>query len=141
MVLGVSERMTISGMEPPPCSLFCIRRPVGSCVSVMPNRHRASEFLAFLKGVEGHVPRTLMCISLWTTIPRTSAEEVRKWLAQRTHRYVHCTPTSSSWINHIERWFAELTRKQLKRGVYRSVAALEKDIMECIAAHNGHPKP
>ena len=68
-------------------------------------------------------------------------EKVRNWLARRRHWHVHFTPTSASWINQVERWFAELTRKKLQRGVHRSVAELNADIMSFIDAHNEKPKP
>ena len=66
---------------------------------------------------------------------------VRAWLARRPHYHVHFTPTSASWINQIERWFAELTRKQLRRGVHTSTSQLEQDIHSFIERHNENPKP
>jgi transposase len=66
---------------------------------------------------------------------------VRAWLARRSHYHVHFTPTSASWINQVERWFAELTRKQLQRGVHCSTAQLEADILTFIDRHNENPKP
>ena len=66
---------------------------------------------------------------------------VRNWLARRPHYHVHFTPTSASWINQVERWFAELTRKQLRRGVQTSIRQLENDIRAFIERHNDHPKP
>jgi transposase len=66
---------------------------------------------------------------------------IRAWLARRSHWHVHFTPTSASWINQVERRFAELTRKQLQRGVHRSTAELEADIAAFIAANNENPKP
>jgi hypothetical protein len=66
---------------------------------------------------------------------------VKPWLARRPHWHVHFTPTSGSWINPVERSFAELTRKQLQRGVHRSVAQLEADIRAFIERHNDNPKP
>jgi hypothetical protein len=62
-------------------------------------------------------------------------------VARRPHYHVHFTPTSASWINWVERWFAELTRKQLRRGVHRSITALEADIRNFIDRHNENPKP
>jgi transposase len=67
--------------------------------------------------------------------------KVKAWLARRPHWHVHFTPTSASWINQVERWFAELTRKQLQRGVHRSTAELEADICAFIKAHNENPAP
>ena len=66
---------------------------------------------------------------------------VKAWLARRPHWHVHLTPTSASWINQVERWFAELTRKQLQRGVHTSTRQLEADIRAFIEKHNEDPKP
>ncbi len=67
--------------------------------------------------------------------------KVKIWLARRPHWQVHFTPTSASWINQVERWFAELTRKMIKRGVHRTIAELEGDIQTFIEAHNENLKP
>lgn len=67
--------------------------------------------------------------------------KIEAWLARRPHWHVCFTPTSVSWIKQVERWFAELTRKQFQRGVHRSTTELEKDITSFIEAHNGNPKP
>lgn len=66
---------------------------------------------------------------------------MKAWLARRPHYHVHFTPTSASWINQVERWFAELTRKQLRRGIHTSTAQLETDIRLFIEWHNENPKP
>ena len=66
---------------------------------------------------------------------------VRSWLARRSRYHVHFTPTSASWINQVERWFAELTRKQLRRGVHTSTGQLESDIRNFIERHNENPRP
>lgn len=67
--------------------------------------------------------------------------KIKAWLARRPHWHVHFTPTSASWINQVERWFAELTRKQVQRGVHRSTTELEADIVAFINTHNENPKP
>ncbi|MFK4492260.1 transposase [Bradyrhizobium sp. USDA 336] len=67
--------------------------------------------------------------------------KIKAWLARRPHYHVHFTPTSASWINQVERWFAELTRKQIQRGVHTSVRQLEADIRTFIELHNKNPKP
>lgn len=67
--------------------------------------------------------------------------KVKAWLARRPHWHIHFTPTSASWINQVERWFAELTCKQLQRGGHRSVAELERDIATFMNFHNENPKP
>ncbi|MFF2134098.1 transposase, partial [Streptomyces olivochromogenes] len=66
---------------------------------------------------------------------------IKKWLLAHPRFHLHFTPTGSSWLNLVERWFAELTNKQIRRGVHRSVQALEKDIRNWIAAWNTDPKP
>ncbi|MQV83431.1 IS630 family transposase, partial [Sinorhizobium medicae] len=66
---------------------------------------------------------------------------VKNWLMRRPRYHVHFTPTSASWINQVERWFAELTRKQLRRGVHTSTMQLEADIRSFIERHNQIPKP
>ena len=66
---------------------------------------------------------------------------IKAWLARRPNYHVHFTPTSASWINQVERWFAELTRKQLRRGVHTSIKQLEADIHSFIERHNENPKP
>lgn len=66
---------------------------------------------------------------------------IKKWLLAHPHFHLHFTPTSSSWLNLVERWFAELTQKKLKRGVHRSVQALERDIRSWLADWNDNPRP
>jgi hypothetical protein len=66
---------------------------------------------------------------------------IRNWFAKRPRFHLHFTPTYASWINLVERWFAEITNKRLRRGVFRSVKELEAAIREYIEAHNAHPKP
>src|SRR3546814_6559013 len=78
----------------------------------------------------------------YTTLYRSTHKtpKIKAWLARRPHWHAHFTPTSASWINQVKRWFAELTRKQLQRGVHRSTAELETDITAFIAAHNENHK-
>ena len=66
---------------------------------------------------------------------------IRNWFAKRPRFHVHFTPTYGSWLNLVERWFAELTNKQLRRGVHRSVTQLKMAIRAFIDAHHAHPKP
>jgi transposase len=67
--------------------------------------------------------------------------KIKAWLARRPHYHVHFTPTSASWINQVERWLADLTRKRLRRGVHTSVRQLQVDIRTFIDRHNENPKP
>jgi transposase len=66
---------------------------------------------------------------------------IRNWLAKRPRWHVHLTPTSSSWLNQVERFFALITERKIRRGIYRSVAALRADITSFIERHNADPRP
>jgi transposase len=66
---------------------------------------------------------------------------IRNWLAKRPRWHVHLTPTSSSWLNQVERFFALITERKIRRGIYHSVAALRTDIKSFIELHNANPKP
>ena len=104
-------------------------------------RPRATEFLDFLKQIDTSVPGGLDVHIVMDNYATHKTPMIRAWLARRPHWHVPFTPTSGSWINQVERWFAELTRKQIQRGVHRSVAQLEADIRSFIARHNDNPKP
>ncbi len=110
---------------------------IGKCYP----RHRAAEFLKFLREIEAAVPDDLDIHLVMDNYATHKTPKVKAWLARRPNWHVHFPPTSASWLNQIERWFAELTRKQIQRGVHRSVAELEADIMAFIDAHNDDPKP
>ena len=112
-------------------------RVIGKCY----RRHRAREFLDFLKEIDRHVPEGLDLHIVMDNYATHKTAAVKAWLARRAHWHVHFTPTSASWINQVERWFAELTRKQLQRGVHTSTRQLEADIRAFIEQHNEDPKP
>ncbi len=102
---------------------------------------RAKEFLDFLKEIDRRLPEKQEVHLVMDNYATHKTAQVRDWLARRPHWYIHFTPTSASWINQVERWFIELTRKQLQRGVHRSTEELEKDILNFIECHNENPKP
>jgi transposase len=104
-------------------------------------RHRAVEFRQFLDAIDAAVPRKLDVHLIMDNYATHKTALIRNWLAKRPRFHVHFTPTYSSWLNLVERWFAELTNKQLRRGVHRSVAQLETAIREFIDAHQANPKP
>ena len=128
MLPGIPERRTHDYKRNGTTSLFAaLDVATGSVIGKCYRRHRAREFLDFLKVIDRNVPDGL---------------DIHKaWLARRPHWHVHFTPTSASWINQVERWFAELTRKQLQRGVHRSTLQLEADIRAFIETHNENPRP
>src|SRR3546814_6188366 len=88
-------------------------------------RHRATEFLDFLKRIDAAIPKGPDVHLVMDNYATHKTPKIKAWLARRPHWHAHFTPTSASWINQVERWFAELTRKQLQRGVHRSTAELE----------------
>lgn len=110
---------------------------IGKCYS----RHRATEFRKFLDEIEAAVPRGLDVHLVMDNYATHKAPPIRNWLAKRPRWRVHLTPTSSSWLNQVERFFALITDKKIRRGIYRSVQALRVDIMDFISHHNANPKP
>jgi transposase len=104
-------------------------------------RHRSVEFRQFLDAVDAAVPKKLAVHLIMDNYGTHKTALIRNWLAKRPRFHVHFTPTYGSWLNLVERWFAELTNKQLRRGAHRSVAQLETAIREFIEAHHANPKP
>jgi len=104
-------------------------------------RHRATEFRRFLDEIEANVPRDLDVHLVMDNYATHKTPLIRNWLARRPRWHVHLTPTSSSWLNQVERFFALLTDKQIRRGIHRSVVALQDAINGFIQLHNANPKP
>jgi transposase len=113
----------------------------GAVISKCMPRHRAGEFRKFLDEIERNVPRGFDIHVVMDNASSHKTKAIRDWFAKRPRWHVHFTPTSSSWINQIERFFALLAEKQIKRGAHRSVKALIKDIETFIERHNADPKP
>ena len=112
-------------------------RVIGKCFP----RHRAAEFRRFLDEIEANVPRGTEVHLVMDNYATHKAPLVRDWLNRRPRWHVHLTPTSSSWLNQVERFFALLTDKQIRRGVHRSVNDLRAAIQEFLDQHNADPKP
>jgi transposase len=110
---------------------------IGKCYG----RHRAAEFRKFLDEIEKNVPAGLDVHLVMDNYATHKTPRVRSWLAKRPRWHVHLTPTSASWLNQVERFFALITERRIRRGVYRSIVALRADIMAFIAHHNAQPKP
>jgi transposase len=104
-------------------------------------RHRSSEFRQFLDVIEANVPADLEVHIIMDNYGTHKTAIIRKWFAKRPQFHVHFTPTYGSWINLVERWFAEITNQRIRRGVFRSVQELEAAIREYIDMHNENPKP
>jgi len=110
---------------------------IGKCFP----RHRAAEFRRFLDEIEANVPKNLDVHLVMDNYATHKTQLIRDWLAKRPRWHVHLTPTSSSWLNQVERFFALLTDKKIRRGVHRSVEELKADIAAFIDRHNDDPKP
>ena len=142
MMPGVPERRTHNYVRHGTTSLFAaLDVATGFVIGKCYKRHRTAEFLGFLKEIDRRVPGDLEIHIVMDNYATHKAPPIRTWLARRPRYHVHFTPTSASWINQVERWFAELTRKQLQRGVHTSVGQLEADIAAFVEAHNADPKP
>jgi transposase len=110
---------------------------IGKCYG----RHRAREFRKFLDQIEANVPKDLEVHLIWDNYATHKTPLIRNWLVKRPRWHVHLTPTSASWLNQVERFFALITERKIRRGIYRSVAALRADIASFIERHNRDPKP
>ena len=110
---------------------------IGSCLP----RHRHTEFLRFLKIIDAEVPTGLEVHLILDNYATRKHANVVAWLAKHPRFRLHFTPTSSSWLNLVERWFRELTDKALRRGVFHSVPDLITAIEAYLTAHNDEPKP
>ena len=142
MMPGVPERRTHSYVRHGTTSLFAaLDMASGFVIGKCYKRHRAAEFLDFLKKIDASVPDGLDIHIVMDNYATHKTAVIKAWLARRPHYHVHFTPTSASWINQVERWFAELTRKQIRRGVHTSTRRLETDIRAFIDRHNENPKP
>ena len=142
MMPGVAERRTHNYVRHGTTSLFAaLDVASGFVIGKCYKRHRAKEFLDFLKQIDARVPGDLDIHIVMDNYATHKTPKIKAWLARRPHYRVHFTPTSASWINQVERWFAELTRKQLQRGVHTSTKQLEADIQAFIKKHNENPKP
>ena len=142
MMPGIPERRTHSYVRHGTTSLFAaLDIASGFVIGKCYKRHRAAEFVDFLKQIDARVPEGVDIHIIMDNYATHKTVLVKNWLARRPHYHVHFTPTSASWINQVERWFAELTRKQIRRGVHTSTKQLEADIRHFIERHNENPKP
>jgi transposase len=104
-------------------------------------RHRHQEFLRFLKTIDDAVPAELELHLICDNYATHKTPAIKQWLLRHPRFHLHFTPTSTSWLNLVERWFAELTNRTLRRFTHRSVTALEADIRAWINSWNADPKP
>jgi transposase len=139
---GQVERRTHDYVRHGTTSLFAALdvasgRVIGECH----RRHRSREFLRFLDTIDHTVSAHLDIHLILDNYGTHKTAQVRRWFARHPRFHVHFTPTSASWLNLVERWFATLTQKQIKRGAHRSTRALETAIREYLTISNEAPKP
>jgi len=139
---GQVERGTHDYKRNGTTSLFAaLELKTSRVIGQLRHRHRSVEFRKFLDLIETQVPSGFEVHLIIDNYSTHKTAIIRKWFAKRPHFHVHFTPTYGSWINLVERWFAELTNKRIRRGVFRSVKDLESAIREFIDVHNEDPKP
>jgi transposase len=142
MAPGIPERRTHDYMRHGTTSLFAaLDIATGRVIGQMHRRHRSKEFLQFLRTIDQSVPQALDVHLVMDNYGTHKTPAVRGWFARHPRFHVHLTPTSASWLNQVERWFALLSDKQIKRGTHRSTLALEKAIREFLTMHNEQPQP
>jgi transposase len=142
MMPGMPERRTHDYFRHGITSLFAAFNIAdGTVISQLHRRHRALEFKKFLAAIDKAVPAALDVHLVCDNYGTHKTPDIQRWLARHPRFHVHFTPTGSSWINQVERWFGLLTDKLIRRGVHTSVAALEKDIQAWIDTWNENPRP
>lgn len=142
MMPGVPERRSHDYIRAGTTTLFAaLEVATGKVIGSLHRRHGAAEFKKFLAKVDKEVPADLQIHLILDNYATHKTPEIKKWLLAHPRFHLHFTPTSASWLNLVERWFAELTQKKLKRGVHRSVQALERDIRSWLANWNEHCTP
>ncbi|MBA2371047.1 MAG: IS630 family transposase [Chloroflexi bacterium] len=139
---GQAERRTHDYARHGTTSLFAaLDVQSGKVIGELHRRHRAVEFRRFLDTIDAAVPPELDVHLILDNYATHKTPAIRRWLVRRPRFHVHFTPTSASWINLVERWFAALTEKQLRRGAHRSTRELEAAIRTYLAISNEQPKP
>jgi transposase len=113
----------------------------GQVLSMTDQLHRHQEWLRFLKTIDRYTPKKKELHLIVDNYATHKHPEVQAWLAKHPRFHMHFTPTSSSWLNMVERFFRDITDKRIRRGVFTSVPELEAAINEYIAVHNANPKP
>jgi transposase len=142
MMPGMPERRTHDYARHGTTSLFAAFNIAdGTVISELHRKHRASEFNKFLVAIDKAVPAELDVHLVCDNLATHKTPVIHQWLARHPRFHVHFTPTGSSWINQVERWFGYLTDQLTRRGVHKSVQALENDVRAWIAQWNTNPKP
>ena len=139
---GQAERRSHDYKRHGTTSLFAaLDVKTGKVIGECHRRHRAQEFRKFLETIDRNVPSSFDVHLILDNSSTHKTPSIRRWLAKRGRYHLHFTPTSASWLNLVERWFADLTEKQIRRGVHRSVRELEDAVARYIEIKNAEPRP
>lgn len=139
---GQAERHTHDYYRHGTTSLFAaLDIATGQVIGQCQSRHRQREFIRFLDQIERTVPAALAVHLVLDNYATHKTPKVAAWFKKHPRYHLHFTPTSSSWLNQVERWFAKITEQRIRRGVFRSVEELITAIDDYIAGHNSSPKP
>ena len=142
MMPGMPERRTHDDQRNGITSLFAAFNIAdGTIIGELHRQHRAIEFKQFLTTIDKTVPQALDVHVICDNYGTHKTPAIKAWLGRHPRFHLHFTPTGSSWINQVERWFGFLTDQMLQRGVHKSVQALETDIRAWVADWNQHPRP
>ena len=139
---GIPERRTHDYMRHGTTTLFAaLDAATGAVIGRLHRRHRSTEFLKFLRTIDASVPEDLDIHLVMDNYGTHKTPAVQRWFVRHPRFHVHFTPTSASWLNQVERWFATLTQKQIRRGSHRSTQQLEQAIRDYLNLYNQNPKP
>ena len=139
---GAAERSACEYFRHGTTSLFAaLNVATGEVIGQTHRSHTHQEFLTFLRAVERKVPRSLQIHAVLDNYATHRTAPVKEWLARHPRWHLHFTPTYSSWLNQVERFFSNLTTRRLRRSTFRSVPELERAIRAYLAEHNRKPKP
>ena len=140
--LGHPEQRTHDYVRNGTTSLFAaLDIATGKVIGKTFRRHRASEFKKFLQTIDAAVPKELDLHVVLDNYGTHKTKLIQRWLLRHPRFNFHFTPTSASWLNQVERWFAMLTDKRIRRGTFSSTTSLEAAIRDYVDVHNEHPRP
>lgn len=142
MKAGQVERVTHDYYRHGTTSLFAaLDIATGKVIGRCHRQHRHQEFLRFLEQIEQEVPAHLEIHLVLDNYGTHKAPKVKRWFARHPRYHLHFTPTSASWLNQVERWFAKITQQRIRRGIFTAVKELEKAIYDYIESNNENPQP
>jgi transposase len=142
MMPGTAQRVTLDYLRAGTTDLFAaLDVATGKVITQMRGQHRATEFKAFLAKIDKQVPAGYDVHLICDNLATHKTETIHRWLVRHPRFHLHFIPTGSSWLNLVERWFAEITMKLIRRGVHRSVGDLQADITRWTEQWNDNPRP